>query len=65
MNNINMNICGINIHLLRSFYSFSLIKVQTDLKLWNDGNKVKKTPFWSIQRPERSSWSLLSTYKVS
>jgi hypothetical protein len=45
----------INIHLLRSVYSFSLIKVQTDLKLWNDGNRVKQTPFWSIQKPERSS----------
>jgi hypothetical protein len=29
------------IHLLRSVYSFSLIKVQTDLKLWNKENMVK------------------------
>jgi hypothetical protein len=45
----------INIHLLRSVYSFNLIKVQTNLELWNDGNRVKRTPFWSIQKPERSS----------
>jgi hypothetical protein len=45
----------INIYLLRSVYSFSLIKVQTDLKLWNNENRVKQTPFWSIQKLERSS----------
>jgi hypothetical protein len=39
--------------------------VKTDLKLWNNKNRVKQTPFWSIQKPERSSWSPLSTYKVS
>jgi hypothetical protein len=44
---------NINIHLL-SIYSFSLIKVQMDLKLWNNKNRVKRTPFWSIQKPERS-----------
>jgi len=55
----------INIHLLRSVYSFSLIKVQTNLKLWNDRNRVKQTPFWSIQKPERLPQSPLSTYKVS
>jgi cytosine/uracil/thiamine/allantoin permease len=53
----------INIHLLRSVYSFSLIKVQTELKLWNDGNRVKRISFWLIQKPECSSWSPLSTYK--
>jgi len=37
-----------NIHLLRSIYSFyvfNLIKVQTDLKFWNNENRVKRTPF--------------------
>jgi PBP1b-binding outer membrane lipoprotein LpoB len=38
----------INIHLLRSIYNFNLIKVQTGLKLWNNENRVKQTPFWSI-----------------
>jgi hypothetical protein len=42
---------NIYIHLLRSVYSFSLIKVQTDLKLWNNENRVKRTPFLSIQKP--------------
>jgi hypothetical protein len=55
----------LNIQLLRSVYSFSLIKTQTDLKLWNNGNRVKRTPFWLIQNPERSSRSPLSTYKIS
>jgi hypothetical protein len=45
----------INIHLLRGVYCFNLIKVQMDLKLWNDGNRVKQTLFWSIQNSERSS----------
>jgi hypothetical protein len=45
----------INIYLLRSVYSFNLIKVQTDLKFWNDENMIKQTPFWSIQKPELSS----------
>jgi len=35
----------INIHLLRSFYSFNLIKVQTNFEIWDDGNRVKQTPF--------------------
>jgi hypothetical protein len=51
----------INIHLLRSVYSFSLIKVQTDLKLWNNKNRVKRTPFWSIQKPEHSFRRPLAT----
>jgi hypothetical protein len=55
----------INIHLLRSIYSLSLIKVQTDLKLWNIGNRVKRTPFWLIQKPERSSRSPLATLQIS
>jgi hypothetical protein len=55
----------INIHLLRSVYSFSLIKVQTDLKLWNNKNRVKRTPFWSIQKPKRSSRSPLATLQIS
>jgi hypothetical protein len=55
----------INIHLLRSVYSFSLIKLQTDLKLWNNKNMVKRTPFWSIQKPERSSQSSLATLQIS
>jgi hypothetical protein len=38
----------INIHLLRSVYSFSLIKIQMDFKLWNNKNRVKRTPFLSI-----------------
>jgi hypothetical protein len=54
----------INIHLLRSIYSLSLIKVQTDLKLWNIGNRVKRTPFWSIQKPERSSRSPLAILQI-
>jgi hypothetical protein len=45
----------INIHLLRSVHSFNLIKVQADLKLWNNKNMIKRTSFWSIQKPERSS----------
>jgi hypothetical protein len=45
----------INIHLLRSVYSFSLIKVQTYFKLWNNKNRIKQSPFWSIQNSERSS----------
>jgi hypothetical protein len=52
------------IHLLRSVYSFSLIKVQTDLKLWNNENRVKQTPFWSIQKPKRSSRSPLATLRI-
>jgi hypothetical protein len=54
-----------NQYSFRSIYSFSLIKTQTDLKLWNIGNRVKRTPFWSIQKPERSSQSPLYTYKIS
>jgi hypothetical protein len=55
----------INIHLLRSVYSFSLIKVQTDLKLWNNENKVKRTQFLLIQKPERLSRSPLATRRIS
>jgi hypothetical protein len=55
----------INIHLLRSLYSFSLIKVQSDLKFWNFGNRVKQTPFWLIQKPERSPQSPLATLQIS
>jgi hypothetical protein len=55
----------INIHLLRSLYSFSLIKVQSDLKFWNIGNRVKQTPFWLIQKPERSPQSPLATLQIS
>jgi hypothetical protein len=55
----------INIHLLRSLYSFSLIKVQTDLKLWNIGNRIKRIPFWLIQKPERSSRSPLAILQIS
>jgi hypothetical protein len=55
----------INIHLLRSIYSFSLIKVQMDLKLWNKRNRDKRTLFWSIQKPERSSRSPLATLQIS
>jgi hypothetical protein len=55
----------LNIHLLRSVYSFSLIKTQTDLKLWNNGNRVKRTPFWLIQKPERSSRSSLTIFRIS
>jgi hypothetical protein len=55
----------INIYLLRSVYSFSLIKVQSDLELWNDGNRVKRTPFWSIRNSERSSRSPLATPRIS
>jgi hypothetical protein len=50
-----------NKYSFRSIYSFKLIKTQTDLKLWNNGNRVKRTPFWSIQKPERSSQSPLTT----
>jgi hypothetical protein len=34
----------INIHL-EAFIFFNLIKTQSDLKLWNNGIKVKRTPF--------------------
>jgi hypothetical protein len=47
---------------------YSLIKkrlVQTDLKLWNNENMVKQTPFWSIQKPECSSRSPLATLIIS
>jgi hypothetical protein len=54
----------INIHLLRNLYNFSLIKVQKDPKLWNDGNEVKQTLFWSIQKPERSSQSPLAILQI-
>jgi hypothetical protein len=54
-----------NQYSFRSIYSFNLIKTQTDLKLWNIGNWVKRTPFWSIQNPERSSRSLLATIQIS
>jgi hypothetical protein len=54
-----------NIHLLKILYSFSLIKVQTDLKLWNNRNRVNRTPFWSIQKPEHSSRSPLATPRIS
>jgi len=56
---------NINIHLLRSSYSFSLIKIQTDLKLWNNENRVNRTSFWLIQKPERSSQSPLTTLQIS
>jgi hypothetical protein len=37
----------INIHLLKNIHIFSLIKVQTDFKLWNNRNGIKRrTPFW-------------------
>jgi hypothetical protein len=55
----------INIYLLRSVYSFSLIKVQTDLKLWNNENRIKETPFLSIQKPERLPRSHLATFRIS
>jgi hypothetical protein len=55
----------INIHLLRNFYSFSLIKVQTDLKLWNNENRVKRTPFWLIRKLEHSSRSLPAILQIS
>jgi Txe/YoeB family toxin of Txe-Axe toxin-antitoxin module len=55
----------INIHLLRSVYSFTLIKVQTDLKLWSNKNRVKRTPFLSIQKPERLPRSSLATLRIS
>jgi hypothetical protein len=51
----------INIHL-EAFIFFNVIKkTQSDLKLWNDGNRVKQTPFWSIQSSKRSSQSPLAT----
>jgi hypothetical protein len=34
-----------NKYSFRSLYSFNLIKIQTDLKLWNNENRVKRTPF--------------------
>jgi hypothetical protein len=55
----------INIHLLRSIYSFSLIKVQSNFKFWNNGNMIKRTSFWLIQKPERSSQSPLATLQIS
>jgi hypothetical protein len=29
----------------KEVYSFNSINVQTELKIWNDGNSVKQTPF--------------------
>jgi hypothetical protein len=60
-----MNIYENKYLFIKKRYSFSLIKVQTDLKLWNNGNRVKQTPFWSIQKPERSSQSSLTTLSIS
>jgi hypothetical protein len=54
-----------NKYSFRSIYSFNLIKAQTSFKLWNNINKVKRTPFWSIQKPERSSRSPLTTLRIS
>jgi hypothetical protein len=54
-----------NKYSFRSIYSFNLIRTQTDHKLWNNGNKVKRTPFWLIQKPERSSQSSLATLQIS
>jgi hypothetical protein len=54
-----------NKYSFKSIYSFNLIKTQTDLKLWNNENKVKQTPFSSIQKPERSSQSSLTTLRIS
>jgi hypothetical protein len=54
-----------NEYSFKSIYSFNLIKTQTDLKLWNNENRVKRTPFWSIQKPERSSRSPLATLQIS
>jgi hypothetical protein len=59
-----MNIYEIK-YSFRSIYSFNLIKTQTDLKFWNNGNMIKRTPFWSIQKPERSSRSPLTTLRIS
>jgi len=56
----------INIHLLMSVYSFSLIKVQTELKLWNNENRVKRTFFFlSIQKPKRLFRYPLATLRIS
>jgi len=54
-----------NKYSFRSLYSFNLIKTQTDLKLWNNENRVKQNPFSSIQNPERSSRSSLTTLRIS
>jgi hypothetical protein len=54
-----------NKYSFKSIYSFNLIRTQTDHKLWNNGNRVKQTPFWSIQKPERSSRSPLTTFRIS
>jgi hypothetical protein len=59
---LNMDI---NIYLLKSFYSFSPIKIETDLKLWNNENRVKRTLFWLIQKSKRSSQNPLATIKIS
>jgi hypothetical protein len=59
-----MNIYEIK-YSFRSIYSFNLIKTQTDLKFWNNENMIKRTPFWSIQKPERSSLSPLTTLRIS
>jgi hypothetical protein len=53
-----------NKYSFRSIYSFKLIKTQSDLKLWNNENRVKRTPFWSIQNPEHSSRSPLATLQI-
>jgi hypothetical protein len=54
-----------NKYSFRIIYSFNLIKIQTDLKLWNNGIRVKRTPFWSIQKAEYLSRSLLTTLIIS
>jgi hypothetical protein len=51
----------INFYLLKNLYSFNLIKVQTIFKLWNNGNRVKRTPFLLIQKSECLSRSPLAT----
>jgi hypothetical protein len=54
-----------NKYSFRSIYSFKLIKTQTDLKLWNNENRVKQILFWLIQNPEHSSRSPLATLQIS
>jgi len=41
-----------NKYSFSSIYSFNLIKVQTDLQLWNNENRVKRTLNFGITKIE-------------
>jgi hypothetical protein len=56
-----MNIYENKYSLIKKRYSFNSINI----KLWNDGNRVKQTLFWSIQKLGDSFRSPLATLLIS